>query len=168
MSVKIADPITFRSNIVKKIQGKLPGSLGTNLEKGIFNWTIKESNRNRIVKKWENHHFVIIYTNRLKSIWENLTEEVIEKILTNEWLPQQVSFMTHQELNTTKWEKSIQTKMTRDKNKYETNIESATDSFKCRKCHQTKTNYYQLQTRSADEPMTTFVTCLTCDARWKC
>jgi transcription elongation factor S-II len=28
-------------------------------------------------------------------------------------------------------------------------------------------DYYQLQTRSADEPMTTFVTCLECDKRWK-
>ena len=28
-------------------------------------------------------------------------------------------------------------------------------------------DYYQMQTRSADEPMTTFVTCLECDKRWK-
>ncbi|BGP36215.1 transcription elongation factor TFIIS [Rhodotorula kratochvilovae] len=27
--------------------------------------------------------------------------------------------------------------------------------------------YYQMQTRSADEPMTTFVTCLACSNRWK-
>jgi hypothetical protein len=27
--------------------------------------------------------------------------------------------------------------------------------------------YYQMQTRSADEPMTTFVSCLNCNNRWK-
>jgi DNA-directed RNA polymerase subunit M/transcription elongation factor TFIIS len=38
----------------------------------------------------------------------------------------------------------------------------------CSSCkRKTKCDYYQLQTRSADEPMTTFVTCLECDKRWK-
>ena len=27
--------------------------------------------------------------------------------------------------------------------------------------------YYQLQTRSVDEPMTTFITCLNCGFKWK-
>jgi len=40
--------------------------------------------------------------------------------------------------------------------------------FTCRHCEGTKTTYFQLQTRSADEPMTTFVGCLTCGKRWKC
>lgn len=39
--------------------------------------------------------------------------------------------------------------------------------FTCGKCKSKKTHYYQMQTRSADEPMTTFVTCLNCDHRWK-
>lgn len=38
--------------------------------------------------------------------------------------------------------------------------------FKC-KCGSKKTDYYQLQTRSADEPMTTYVTCRTCNKCWK-
>jgi len=38
---------------------------------------------------------------------------------------------------------------------------------KCGRCKSMKTSYYQLQTRSADEPMTTFVTCHNCDKRWK-
>lgn len=42
-----------------------------------------------------------------------------------------------------------------------------TDMFKCGKCKQRRTKYYQMQTRSADEPMTTFVTCLVCNNRWK-
>jgi DNA-directed RNA polymerase subunit M/transcription elongation factor TFIIS len=40
--------------------------------------------------------------------------------------------------------------------------------FKCGKCKSLRTTYYQLQTRSADEPMTTFVTCMGCGNRWKC
>ena len=40
--------------------------------------------------------------------------------------------------------------------------------FKCGKCKSVKTTYYQMQTRSADEPMTTYVTCKNCSNRWKC
>ncbi|KAG2422773.1 hypothetical protein HXX76_015793 [Chlamydomonas incerta] len=44
---------------------------------------------------------------------------------------------------------------------------ATTDMFQCGRCKQRKTTYYQLQTRSADEPMTTFVTCTNCGQRWK-
>jgi transcription elongation factor S-II len=40
--------------------------------------------------------------------------------------------------------------------------------FKCGKCKSVKTTYYQMQTRSADEPMTTYVTCMSCGSKWKC
>ena len=40
--------------------------------------------------------------------------------------------------------------------------------FKCGKCKSVKTTYYQMQTRSADEPMTTYVTCMNCGSKWKC
>lgn len=45
--------------------------------------------------------------------------------------------------------------------------ESATDQFPCAKCKGRKCTYYQLQTRSADEPMTVFITCLNCGNKWK-
>lgn len=41
-----------------------------------------------------------------------------------------------------------------------------TDLFKCKKCDKRQCSYRQLQTRSADEPMTTFVTCV-CGHRWR-
>ena len=39
--------------------------------------------------------------------------------------------------------------------------------FQCAKCKEKKCTYYQLQTRSCDEPMTTFVTCTVCGNRWR-
>ncbi|KAM0681265.1 Transcription elongation factor A protein 1 [Glugoides intestinalis] len=42
-----------------------------------------------------------------------------------------------------------------------------TDMFQCGRCKQKKCTYSQLQTRSCDEPMTTFVTCTVCGHRWK-
>ncbi|KAF8314116.1 transcription factor S-II, central domain-containing protein [Cantharellus anzutake] len=45
--------------------------------------------------------------------------------------------------------------------------EAETDAFQCGRCKERKTRYRQAQTRSADEPMTTFVTCVNCGNRWK-
>lgn len=45
--------------------------------------------------------------------------------------------------------------------------EAETTAFQCGRCKQWKTRYRQAQTRSADEPMTTFVTCVNCGNRWK-
>lgn len=42
-----------------------------------------------------------------------------------------------------------------------------TDRFTCGKCKQKKVSYFQMQTRSADEPLTTFCTCEHCGNRWK-
>lgn len=44
---------------------------------------------------------------------------------------------------------------------------ATTDQFKCGRCGKKQCTYYQMQTRSADEPMTTFVTCVNCDNHWK-
>jgi len=42
-----------------------------------------------------------------------------------------------------------------------------TDLLKCGKCKKNNCTYHQMQTRSADEPMTTFVLCNECGNRWK-
>ncbi|MBN3315056.1 TCEA3 protein, partial [Atractosteus spatula] len=44
---------------------------------------------------------------------------------------------------------------------------TATDLFQCAKCRKKNCTYNQVQTRSADEPMTTFVLCNECGNRWK-
>jgi len=45
--------------------------------------------------------------------------------------------------------------------------EAETDIFFCTKCKQRKCTYRALQTRSADEPMTTYVHCVVCGNKWK-
>ena len=65
------------------------------------------------------------------------------------------------------WKELIDEKFKREKVLYETKKEAMTDQFKCKKCKSRETAYYELQTRSADEPMTIFITCLNCGNRWK-
>jgi transcription elongation factor S-II len=168
-SRRIENPELFRSNIRNKIDEKLKNEKNSsNLEKGIFNYTIKEADQRKIVKKWDNKHFVQIYIDRLRSVVLNLKGDIITHINDGTIKPHIVAFMTHQELSPEKWATLIDAKSKRDKNKFETNIAAATDTFTCRKCKGNQCTYYQMQTRSADEPMTTFVTCIPCGNRWKC
>jgi transcription elongation factor S-II len=129
---------------------------------------LKEAERQKVVKKWDNKHFVQIYIDRLRSIVSNLSDEIIKNISDGTVLPHVVAFMTHQEMNHEKWAKLIDLKTKRDKNKFEVNMAAATDTFTCRKCKGNQCTYYQLQIRSADEPMTTFISCIQCGNRWKC
>ena len=69
------------------------------------------------------------------------------------------------------WKDLLKKKKIRDDNKYKNTMKISSD-FTCSRCKKNgevsdQCTYYQLQTRSADEPMTTFVTCLNCGKRWR-
>jgi transcription elongation factor S-II len=160
----------FRENVKEKLNKILDNpTKSSNLEVGIFNYSLKEAGHKKIVKKWDNQYFVQIYTDRLRSIINNLKNnaELLTSITSGEIKSQNVAFMTHYELNPDKWKYLLEIKSKKDKNKFETNIEAATDTFTCRKCKGNKCSYYLLQTRSSDESTTIYVTCIECGNRWK-
>ena len=166
----VSNPDAFRKEIKKYIFSKVQDNkIANNVEKSIFNFSIKKAIEMKVVRKWDNESFVIIYMNKFKMIFHNLKNDIIvEKLKQNVIKPHEVSFMTHVELLPEKWKQEIQDKKLRLENKFFPKIEASTDNFTCGKCKTKACTYYQLQTRSADEPMTTFVTCTQCGNRWKC
>lgn len=192
---KINEPIEFRKNIINNLKNKLKENnyitndceneklennekleidemytkYAKNLEKGIYNYCINQSTERNIVKKWENQYFVQLYVDRLRSIYMNINSESLkDKVINNTIKIHEIAFMNHQEMQPIKWHKLLEDKKIRDEYKYAPKIEASTDNFTCWKCKSKACTYYQLQTRSADEPMTTFVTCINCGQRWKC
>ena len=166
---KIENADTFRTNIRKKLDEILENEKNsTNLEKGIFNYTLKEAEHRKIVKKWDNKQFVQIYLDHLRSIIANLKGDILQQIKDGAMKPHIVAFMTHQELLPERWDDLIAAKIKRDKNKFEVKIAASTDLFTCRKCKGNQCTFYQLQTRSSDEGITTFIQCILCNSRWKC
>lgn len=165
---KIDNVDSFRTNVRQKLDNIIQNETNSrNLEKGIFNYTLKEADRRKIVKKWDNKLFVQIYVDHLRSIMTNLKGDVLQQINDGSIKAHVVAFMTHQELLPDRWDEMIKAKIIRDKNKFETTISASTDTFTCRKCKGNQCTYYQLQTRSSDEPMSVYVSCLNCGNRWK-
>jgi transcription elongation factor S-II len=174
--MKIANADTFRTNVKKKLNKIIRRKkLSLNLEKGIFNYTIQTARLRNVVRKWDNKAFVMIYVDKFKSILLNLNpkstiknKELLKRLKNKEFKAHELAFMTHQELYPEKWKYLIDKKIKRDKSEGVVDLSAATDEFFCFKCKKRKCSYYQMQTRSADEPMTTFVTCLLCGNNWRC
>ncbi len=170
-SRKIENPDTFRKNIQEKFNDIIGDEKKSrNLERGIYNYSLEEANKLKVVKKWDNHYFVELYLSRLRSIYLNLKNnpELLDQLQKDIYSSQEIAFFSHQQLNSKRWEVLIEEKKKRDKNKVEAKMVASTDAFKCRKCGSRETTYSQAQLRSADEPMTTFVACITCGNHWKC
>eukprot|EP00826_Nyctotherus_ovalis_P040862 TRINITY_DN4060_c0_g1_i23.p3 TRINITY_DN4060_c0_g1~~TRINITY_DN4060_c0_g1_i23.p3 ORF type:complete len:108 (-),score=36.34 TRINITY_DN4060_c0_g1_i23:124-447(-) len=100
-------------------------------------------------------------------------EELRERLKRGEVLPKDLVAMDPREM-ATKEVKEHREKV--EKEAFEARLSDWMDTnikknlsgmHKCGKCKGNKTTYYQQQTRSADEPMTTFVRCLDCGNSWK-
>lgn len=142
------------------------------IEKSIYNYTIKEAREKKIERLWTNKHFTFLYKKNFNKVYSNMgtnknAEFVMKKLKYGFWEPANLIAMTHEELYPEMWEDLI----IKNKKKMDLlsldNRQQGSTMFKCGRCKKNNCTYFQLQTRSADEPMTTFVTCLECNNRWK-
>ncbi|EPE24522.1 Elongation factor TFIIS 2 [Glarea lozoyensis ATCC 20868] len=113
------------------------------------------------------------YRAKLRSLFQNLknkdNRELGIQVLSGDILPSKFVVMTHDELKSAK-------RIEEDKKLNYENMKMAqvpmaeksiSDALRCGRCGQKKVSYSQAQTRSADEPMTTFCECTVCGNRWK-
>ena len=164
----VTNPTVFRKNVADSFCMIDKDNRRTNLEIGIYNYAVRESDSKKILKKWDNPYFTAIYIDRWRSVFLNLKNnaELLNSINLSKIKIKDFALYTHQEMCPKIWDKLIQEKIERDKNKYETKM-NITSEFKCYACGSCSCTHYQLQTRSSDEPMTTFVCCTECGNRWR-
>ena len=144
------------------------------LEIGIYNATLKEAEHRKIRRNWENPHFVNLYMIMSRRSITNLSPEsyiknarVLERLREGEFKPHDVPFMNFGELYPENWHMLLERQMKRETKLLEGNKDMATDQFRCNRCNKRQCTYYEMQTRSADEPMTIFIRCLNCGKQWR-
>lgn len=143
-----------------------------NIEKAIFNWTIDNATSISQTPSWENPRVRSMYKQKFLSIKFNLekSEDLRFKILNGSLKSQSIVNLSPVGLwPNGPWDKTQQERIAFNlKKEYNSREEKVEGFFTCNRCKKKNTTYYQLQTRSADEPMTTFVTCVNCNIHWKC
>lgn len=90
--------------------------------------------------------------------------QIKEMIVKKKYNPYNLAFLRPDELDEDNWMKIILRKNTTEKKL--NNLPTITRK-PCGVCKNTKFFFHQLQTRSADEPMTTFYTCKVCGKIYK-
>jgi dephospho-CoA kinase len=80
---KVTNAEKFREHIRDKLFQIIENrNIVSNLEKGLYNYSLDVATKKKIAKKWENQYFVQIYLDRVKSIFINLTNQtILEKLL---------------------------------------------------------------------------------------
>lgn len=144
------------------------------IEKGIYNYTIDRCFNRQVIPLWENQEFVDIYIGKSKSLYINLNDKsyvgntnLLQKVKKGEVLPYDLAFMDTYKLFPERWIEIMEEKVKKEKMIKDSIQECASDLFECPRCHKRKTIYCEVQTRSSDEPMTKFITCIECGKRWK-
>lgn len=144
------------------------------LEKGIFEATYQFAQKQYIARSWKAATFCEVYRQLLRSTLSNIHPQspvnntrLLLRVKEGEFPLSSIPFMNAYEMFPEKWFALKDKVLQREQKILEGNKSRATDQFKCRRCHKSECTYYQLQIRSADEPMTTFITCLNCGKEWR-
>jgi DNA-directed RNA polymerase subunit M/transcription elongation factor TFIIS len=144
------------------------------LERCIYNGCIREAGQRHIGKAWSHSPFAEMYTMFAKHIAANFhpntyveNNELYARYKAGEITFKDISEMDTYQLFEERWKDSFMQQQVREKRQLEGNKAMATDQFLCMRCHKRECTYYEMQTRSADEPMTIFITCLNCGKHWR-
>lgn len=148
---------------IMKFEKHVPMSISVKLEEGVVEYVITYISSN----EYDVSLFPNIYNSVVSNICANIdinNKRVYNKIFKQSLLnklidPHNVAFMTPQQINPLKWI----TELNKQQRIYDiANNIKVTDIYECPKCGDRKCTTMQMQTRSADEPATIFVTCITC------
>jgi hypothetical protein len=106
INMQIENPTIFRKNITDKLNSIIKNKkISLNLEKGIFNYSIKTAKEKNVVRKWENKYFVTIYVDKFRSIIRNLDKKntvgnksLLKRLKKKEFKAHELAFMKHHQL----------------------------------------------------------------------
>jgi DNA-directed RNA polymerase subunit M/transcription elongation factor TFIIS len=147
-------------------RGDEPASkLADDVERCVFNGTVLGVRARGGACSWRSPRFQHMYGSRGVRVLANL-DAILRLIDEDEWSVQRATDASPAELRPDIWDALQRNQRAKDETPV-TQLAPNTDTFKCKRCKSRKCYYYELQTRSGDEPMTVFVTCTTCMFKWR-
>jgi DNA-directed RNA polymerase subunit M/transcription elongation factor TFIIS len=147
-----------------KLLDYVPANIATQIEAGIIEKTMLAMNN----EKSDILEFSMNYYNeKIRDICANLDQTntrinnktLLSSLLDNTIDPHFIAFMTPQQIHPARWSTELEKRRIADE---VADNKKVTDIYTCSRCKKRKSTTTQMQTRSADEPMTIFVTCLVC------
>jgi DNA-directed RNA polymerase subunit M/transcription elongation factor TFIIS len=152
---------------------KLDENTKANIEETIFKKTMDTAKTEEIRKTWSSQAFRDVYFAVARRIIGNLdpdsyiqNKNLWVRFITQELSLEEVAKQNYYELCPENWQQMVDRQAKRETIQLEGDFSRATDKWMCHGCKKRKCTYYELQTRSADEPMTIFIHCLNCGKRW--
>ena len=147
--------------------------LSEEIENSIYNYTIDKAKCQGIEYDFKNNYFKRIYVNKIITLYNNLDKNsyikdvsFLDRLLNKEFDVKDIAFLSPQEINIEHWKKRIERQNANDEFLYSRTAGIKTNEYKCGRCKKRDCSYYQLQVRSCDEPMTTYINCLNCGHKW--
>lgn len=111
------------------------------------------------------------YKATMRRLFQNLklNRDLSTQVLSGDITCKKLVVMSHDELKSAERRKEDAALDVENMKKAQVPMEqkSISDALRCGRCRMKKVSYSQAQTRSADEPMTTFCECMNCGNRWK-
>jgi DNA-directed RNA polymerase subunit M/transcription elongation factor TFIIS len=164
-------------NVIKKLFESEPHRLTAqqqmDIERAIFNGSVRMAEKKNIPMYWNDTVFMLLYMSRVRQIIGNLSpssyiknDELFESIKRGVSISE-LETMNSYEIFPSKWKAAFEFQQIVEKRQLEGNKSMATDKFTCGRCWKKECTYYEMQTRSADEPMTIFISCLNCGKHWR-
>jgi len=174
MNVDAGD-VPMRIDSIEKIEKLIGNEVdSTDLELSIYNSSIKEAVKRHVTCHWNNDLFKHIYQTRVRHIVGNLipttyvqNNKLMADLKSGKFTIESLCDADTYTISNDMWRDYIHRRQQREKRQLEGNKAMATDQFYCKQCHKRECTYYEMQTRSADEPMTIFISCLNCGKQWR-
>lgn len=136
-----------------------------NIEKSIYNATVERATLKHLTIA-QFPLFIELYKARAFAVKSNL-DRIIPLLQSKQCKFSQVGYIKMTDVAPDLWA-TIQVKLDKQyQSQFNTIIEASSELYTCFKCRNNKTVVFEAQTRSADEPMTQFITCITCGNKWR-
>ncbi len=171
----VSDATPHRQHMLKVIDSLIPltQEQKAEFEKLIFQAAIHTSKKEHIRASWVNKSFGDVYSAIARRILGNLSPTsyvknvgLWERFRSGEVTLAQLVNQNSYEMYPDVWQQMVDRQAKKERTQLEGDFSRATDKWQCNGCKMRKCTYYELQTRSADEPMTVFIQCLNCNKRW--